>query len=190
MLILASTSRYRRELLQRLGLPFEIMAPLVDESPVWPEPALARAQRLALAKASAVSLQHPAAVVVGSDQVALCRDEILEKPGSAERCRAQLQWLSGCTASFYTAVAVLRGADDRRIEFVETTTVHFRALSAAEIARYVEIDQPFDCAGGFRAESLGISLFKGIVGQDPTALIGLPLIGLATALRSLGYALP
>ncbi len=190
MLILASTSRYRRELLQRLGLPFEVIAPLVDESGAPPESALERAQRLALAKARAVSVQRPDATVIGSDQVAHCKGRTLDKPGNAQRCREQLRWLSASSAVFHSAVALLPARGAQPIEFVATTTVHFRALSSAEIERYIVAEQPFDCAGAFRSEALGISLFERIECEDPTALIGLPLIGLAAALRALDFAVP
>jgi septum formation protein len=190
LLILASTSRYRRELLQRLNVPFEVMAPLVDESSAASEVPLACAQRLALAKATAVSRLRPEATVIGSDQVAVCKGEVLSKPGDAARCRTQLHWLSGSTAMFHSAVAVLPPAQGPSIEFVETTTVQFRALTAAEIERYIAAEQPFDCAGSFRSESLGIALFEHVASQDPTALVGLPLIALARVLRQLSYALP
>jgi septum formation protein len=189
-LILASTSPYRRQLLSRLRLGFEVVAPLVDESAQALETPLQRAQRLALAKARIVSVRYPAAAVIGSDQVAVCKGELLEKPGSPERCQAQLQWLSAAAATFYTAVAVLHAASGASTQFVDTTTVYFRALSAGEIERYIIAEQPFDCAGGFRAEGLGISLFARVVSDDPTALIGLPLIALARALRQLGCELP
>lgn len=190
MLILASTSRYRRQLLDRLRLPFEVAAPQVDEAPLPLETPIERAQRLAHAKAAAVSRKYPAATVVGSDQVAVCKGNILEKPGGAERCRAQLQWLSASAANFYTAVAVLPSAGQSALQFIDTTTVYFRALNAVEIERYIAVEQPFDSAGGCRAESLGISLFSRVVSEDPTALIGLPLIALARTLRQLGYELP
>ena len=190
MLILASSSRYRRELLQRLTLPFEVIPSSVDESATLAESPAERAQRLALAKATAVSLLRPEATVIGSDQVAFCNDKILDKPGTAQRCREELQWLSGAAATFHTAVAVLQRERSRSVRFLDTTTVYFRTLSAAEIDRYVALEQPFDCAGGFRSESLGISLFERVVSSDPTALIGLPLIALAQALRELDYALP
>lgn len=189
-LILASTSRYRQELLSRLRLPFETLAPGVDESGPAPEPPLERAERLARAKARAVSLQRPQATVIGSDQVAVCKGQLLGKPGTPERCRAQLQWLSASTATFYTAVAVETAAGGSSIQFVDTTRVYFRALSGPEIERYIAAEQPWDCAGGFRAEALGISLFARVVSEDPTALVGLPLIALAKALRQLGYPLP
>ena len=185
MLILASTSRYRRELLERLRLPFEIAAPHVDESPLALVTPPERAQRLALAKASTVSRKHPAATVIGSDQVAVCKGEVLEKPAgmpsAAERS------CDGCrpsAATFYTAVAIVqcrRAA--RALQFIDTTTVYFRTLSTQEIERYIAAEQPFDCAGGFRVEALGIALFARVVSEDPTALIGLPLIAVARALR-------
>jgi septum formation protein len=190
VLILASTSRYRASLLERLRVPFRILAPGVDESPLARETPIERAQRLALAKATAVSRRHPKDTVIGSDQVAVCKGELIEKPGDAARCREQLQWLSASAASFYTAVAVLQPASSACIQMLDTTTAYFRALSAAEIERYVEAEQPFDCAGGLRSESLGISLFARVVSEDPTALIGLPLIAVGRALRQLGYEVP
>jgi len=189
-LVLASTSAYRGELLRRLRLAFEVASPLVDESAIASETPLERAQRLSLAKAEAVSLRFPQTTVIGSDQVAVCRGEVLEKPGGAARCREQLALLSGAAAVFYTAVAVIPGAGGRAAQFVDTTTVYFRTLAEAEIERYVAAEQPFDCAGGFRCEGLGISLFTRILSEDSTALIGLPLISLARSLRQLGYAVP
>ncbi len=188
--VLASTSIYRRELLERLRLPFEIAAPGVDESPLPGESPPERARRLGRAKAQAVSDRRPEATVIGSDQVAVCREQVLDKPGTAERCRAQLRWLSGSSATFYTAVSVLAGAGGPSSAFLDTTTVHFRRLAAAEIDRYIQAEQPFDCAGGFRSERLGSSLFERIECEDPTALVGLPLIALARSLREFGYAVP
>jgi 7-methyl-GTP pyrophosphatase len=188
-LILASTSRYRQALLSRLQLEFECVPPQVDESPIALETPLERAPRLALAKATAISHRRRGATVIGSDQVGVCKGELLDKPGSPERCFTQLQWLSASAATFHTAVAVLAGSGTR-VQFVDTTTVYFRALSAAEIERYVAIDQPLDCAGAFRSEGLGISLFARVVSEDPTALIGLPLIAVARVLRQLGYEVP
>jgi len=190
VLLLASTSRYRRELLERLRLPFEVASPEIDEAPLPLETPIERAQRLALLKAAAVSRKYPTARVIGSDQVAVCKGAVLEKPAGPERCRAQLQWLSAATATFHTAVAVLPPERGQALQFVDTTTVYFRALSDAEIERYIAIEQPFDCAGSFRCEGLGISLFSRIVCEDPTGLIGLPLIALSRALRQLGYELP
>jgi septum formation protein len=189
-LILASTSVYRRELLARFGLPFETLAPGVNEAHLAGESPADRALRLALEKAGAVARTHPQSVVVGADQVAACGDRLLDKPGDAVRCRAQLASLSGRTALFYTACAVLGRDGAVHCAHVDTTSVVFRALTGGEIERYVARERPFDCAGGFRAEALGISLFECIESQDPTALIGLPLIWLAGALRGAGFLLP
>ena len=189
-LILASTSAYRRELLARLGLPFEALAPGVREAHLAGESPADRALRLALEKADAVARAHPQAIVIGADQVAACAGQLLEKPGDAARCREQLATLSGRTALFYTACAVRGSGGAVHLAHVDTTTVVFRTLSAEEIERYVAREQPFDCAGGFRVEALGISLFECIESRDPTALIGLPLIWLAAALRQAGFPVP
>ncbi|HEX4619485.1 MAG TPA: nucleoside triphosphate pyrophosphatase [Steroidobacteraceae bacterium] len=189
-LILASSSPYRRKLLARLALNFEAVAPEVSEEHRGGESPTDRALRLATAKAQAVSARHPEALVVGSDQVAVCGSEILDKPGDAANCRAQLERLSGHTAHFYTACVLIGSRAGAHLAHVDTTRVIIRALAASEIDRYVERERPFDCAGGFRAEALGIALFDGIESLDPTALIGLPLIWLAGALRAVGYQLP
>ena len=189
-LILASTSPYRRELLARLRLAFETIAPEVPEERLEGESPADRSLRLALAKAQAVARRHPGALVIGSDQVAAAGDSVLGKPGDAAQCRAQLAALSGRTARFYTACALLGVGAGVRLAHVDTTTVVFRTLSPAEIERYVACEQPYDCAGGFKAEGLGVALFECIESQDPTALIGLPLIWLASALRGAGYCLP
>lgn len=187
-LILASSSAYRRELLGRLGLAFEAIPPGTPEDAAAGESGPDQALRLALAKAQAVAARFTDAIVIGSDQVAAAGERVLGKPGDAARCRAQLASLSGHSAQFYTACAVL-GAGVR-LAHVDTTTVVFRTLSPPEIERYVAREQPYDCAGGFKAEGLGISLFECIESQDPTALIGLPLIWLAGALRGVGYQVP
>jgi septum formation protein len=189
-LILASTSRYRRDLLDRLRLPFECAAPGVDETALAAESHLDRAVRLALAKATAVAARRPGSTVIGSDQVGVCKGESLDKPGDALRAHAQLQRLSAAAAIFYTAVAVVPADRGASMQFVDTTTVYFRALSDAEIERYIAAERPFDCAGGFRCEGLGISLFSRVVSEDPTGLVGLPLIAVARSLRQLGYELP
>ncbi|MFO1400520.1 MAG: Maf family nucleotide pyrophosphatase [Steroidobacteraceae bacterium] len=189
-LVLASTSRYRRALLERLQLPFEAVAPGVEEAYLPGEPPDARARRLALAKARAVAAARPGSAVIGSDQVAVCGAGILDKPGDAARCEAQLAALSGREARFITAVAVVCAARGVVDEFCDVTRVRFRPLDAGEIARYVERDRPWDCAGGFRGESLGIALFEQVESADPTGLVGLPLIRLAASLRTLGFALP
>ncbi|MGH8210832.1 MAG: Maf family protein [Steroidobacteraceae bacterium] len=189
-LILASTSSYRRMLLERLGLPFETARPQVGEESLAGEGPSDRALRLAVAKAEEVAARHPDAVVIGSDQVAAAGHQVLDKPGNAPTCRSQLAMLSGTVARFYTGCAVIGPAGSVRLVHLDTTTVFFRSLSMKEIERYVEREKPFDCAGGFKAESLGIALFESIESKDPAALIGLPLIWLAGALRRAGYALP
>jgi septum formation protein len=194
-LILASTSTYRRELLARLRLPFSCTAPGVDETRRSGERPLALAVRLARAKASAVALQHPDAWVIGSDQVAARiadseGDLILGKPGTAARCMEQLRSCSGRTVAFMTAVAVLQHNSHSAHEFVDTTRVVFRALDDATIERYVALESPLDCAGGFKSEGLGIALCESIDSSDPSALIGLPLIQLGKVLRAVGFELP
>ena len=187
-LILASTSTYRRELLARLGVPFQCVSPRVDESRLPGEPAAQLAARLARLKAEAVAARHPDALVVGSDQLALRRHDILGKPGTVEACREQLRASSGQEVVFMTAVYL---AGTGRPEcHVDHTTVRFRDLSDAEIDRYVEREQPLDCAGGFKAEALGISLFARIESADPTGLTGLPLIWVCGALRRAGLPVP
>lgn len=188
-LILASSSAYRRALLERLRLPFEVARPATSEATVEGELAPDRAIRLSLAKAQAVAAYHPGAVVIGSDQVASVGNAILDKPGTAQACQKQLAELSGSSARFHTGCAVL-GARGERLVHLDTTTVRFRSLSPEEIARYVRLEEPFDCAGGFKAEALGIALFDSVESKDPTALIGLPLIWLAEALRNVGFAVP
>jgi septum formation protein len=189
-LILASTSAYRRSLLERLGIPFTALPPQTPEDALPGELPPDRALRLAIAKAQAIASRRPDAVVIGSDQVAAVDSKILDKPGDAARCRAQLTAASGSSARFHTACAVIALQAGIRMVHIDTTTVFFRSLSGQEIERYVERERPFDCAGGFRVESLGISLFESIESHDPTALIGLPLIWLAGALRRGGFQLP
>jgi 7-methyl-GTP pyrophosphatase len=185
-LILGSTSRYRRELLERLRLPFTVVAPQVDETPLPGEAPAALAQRLALAKARAVAELHPQAVVIGSDQVADLDGQTLGKPGSHERALEQLRLLSGRPAVFHTAVAVVRG--DTRFEEVTlaSVTVRFRSLGAEEIERYLRLEEPYDCTGSARSEGLGIALLEAIHSDDPTALVGLPLIRTSRLLRDAG----
>lgn len=189
-LILASTSLYRRSLLERLGVPFTALPPQTPEDALPGELPPDRAVRLAVAKAQAIASHRSDAVVIGSDQVAAVGSKILDKPGDAARCRAQLTAASGSSARFHTACAVIAPQAGIRMVHIDTTTVFFRSLSSQEIERYVERERPFDCAGGFRAEGLGISLFESIESRDPTALIGLPLIWLACALRRAGFELP
>ncbi|HWX34442.1 MAG TPA: nucleoside triphosphate pyrophosphatase [Steroidobacteraceae bacterium] len=193
-LILASTSIYRRELLARLRLPFSCSAPGVVETPRTGERALALAVRLARAKASAVALQHPDAWVIGSDQVAARVESfgevILGKPATEAMCVEQLRGCSGQTLSFMTAVAVVQHNGHSAHEFVDTTRVTFRTLDEPAIARYVALEAPLDCAGGFKSEGLGITLCESIDSADPSALIGLPLIRLSAVLRGVGFELP
>ena len=189
-LILASTSPYRRSLLERLGVAFAAQPPQIPEDTIPGELPADRALRLSIAKAQAIASRRPDALVIGSDQVAALGSQILDKPGDAARCQAQLAAASGSSARFHTGCAVIGPRAGIRLVHLDTTTVYFRSLSTAEIERYVARERPFDCAGGFRAEGLGISLFESIESRDPTALIGLPLIWLAGALRRAGLLLP
>mgnify|MGYP006287843925 FL=1 len=189
-LILGSTSRYRRELLQRLHLPFEVVAPDVDETPFPGEAPPALALRLALAKAHAVAQHHPNAVVIGSDQVADLAGEPLGKPGTHERALAQLQRMRGQTVVFQTALAVVCLATGFAQQDLAPVRVRFRDLSDAEIDRYLRIEQPYDCAGSAKSEGLGIALLDAIDSDDPTALVGLPLIRTCRLLRAAGVAVP
>jgi septum formation protein len=189
-LILASTSPYRASLLQRFGLPFEAHNPAVDERRRAGESPRARAFRLSEAKAEAVAQRFPQAIVIGGDQVPAASTTILEKPGNAANCREQLKLLSGSTAEFYTACTIRCLETGVRLSHVDTTAVKLRPLSDEEIDRYIEREKPFDCAGGFKAEALGITLFERIDSEDPTAIVGLPLIWLAGALRGVGFAVP
>ena len=175
-LILASTSRWRAQLLERLRLPFDTVHPEVDETPHPAEPPATLALRLATAKADAVAGRHPQAVVIGSDQVASCDGRLLGKPDSRE-------------AVFLTAVAVA-GPGVEAGQALDTTVVRFRPLGDDAIARYIDAEQPWDCAGSFRCEGLGITLFEAIETRDPTALVGLPLIATARLLRAAGFVLP
>ena len=185
-LILGSTSRYRRELLERLRLPFTCIAPQVDETPLAGEAPAAMALRLALAKAQAVATLHPQAVVIGSDQVADLHGQPIGKPGSHERAAAQLRRMSGQQVVFQTAVAVVCASSGFSEAALAPVTVQFRELSDIEIERYLRLDQPYDCAGSAKSESLGITLLAAIYSDDPTALIGLPLIRTCELLRRAG----
>ena len=188
-LILASTSVYRRDLLARLRLPFDMAWPEVDERPLHAEPPLALAERLAVAKAGVIASRAPGVFVIGSDQVAELEDRPLGKPGSRDGAIAQLGAMSGREVRFRTAVCLQREGDAAKVS-TDTTTVRFRVLSLAEIERYVDAEEPFDCAGSFKSEGLGITLFDAIESTDPTALIGLPLIITARLLREAGFVLP
>lgn len=185
-LILASSSRYRRELLARLGVEFSSASPDVDETPLAGEAPGALVLRLAEAKARKVGEREPDAVVIGSDQVAVHEGKVLGKPGTVANAERQLLRLSGQSVDFLTGVAVLNGATGRLQTHTDRTTTTFRQLSEAEIRRYVELDKPLDCAGAIKSESRGVMLFERVTTHDPTAAIGLPLIQLAAMLRSEG----
>jgi septum formation protein len=187
-LILASTSRYRRELLARLRVEFEVARPDVDETPRPGEAPATLAARLAAAKGAAVSALHPGAWVIGSDQVADLGGRPLGKSGDRDAAIAQLRAMSGQAVVFRTALCVMR--DAQAFSAMDETIVRFRELADEEIARYVDAEQPFDCAGSFKSEGLGIALFDAIETSDPTALVGLPLIATARLLRQAGFLLP
>ena len=186
ILILASTSRYRRELLERLRLPFEVHGPQVDETPLPGEAPAALAQRLALAKAQAVAAAHPDAVVIGSDQVADLDGTPIGKPGTHERAVEQLRAMRGRSIVFQTAVAVVRASTGYVGTALVPVTVRFRDLSDGEIEHYLRTEQPYDCAGSAKCETLGIALLDAIASDDPTALVGLPLIRTSALLRAAG----
>jgi len=185
-LILGSTSRYRRELLERLRLPFEVHAPAVDETPLPGEAPAVLAQRLALAKARAVSALHPDAIVIGSDQVADLDGVPIGKPGTHARAVEQLRSMRGRSIVFQTAVAVVRGSSGYEGTALASVTVRFRDLGDAEIEHYLHTEQPYDCAGSAKCETLGIALLEAIDSDDPTALVGLPLIRTCALLRAAG----
>lgn len=189
-LVLGSSSRYRRELLERLRLPFAVAVPETDESPLPGEAPHALALRLALAKAHAVAALHPQAIVIGSDQVADLAGEPLGKPGNHERATAQLRRMGGRTVVFQTAVAVVCSDSGFSEVDIAPVEVRFRPLDDATIERYLRAEQPYDCAGSAKSEGLGIALLDAIVSDDPTALIGLPLIRTCRMLRAAGLVLP
>ena len=189
-LILGSTSPYRRELLGRLRLPFEVIAPAVDETPRPGEAPADLARRLALAKAHAVAAQHPHAVVIGSDQVADLGGEPLGKPGDHARATEQLRRMRGRSVVFQTAVAVVCHASGFEQLDLVPVRVAFRDLGDAEIEHYLRAEQPYDCAGSARSEGLGIALLDAIESDDPTALVGLPLIRTCRLLRAAGLQVP
>ena len=188
-LVLASTSRYRRELLSRLGLAFDAVAPGVDETPAPDESPSVLVERLARAQAAAVARAMPDHCVIGSDQLAEFDGRALGKPGTPERAIEQLAAMSGRAVTFLTALCVMRGGHEIGLH-VDRTVVRFRKLSSAENERYVDAESPLDCAGSFMSEARGIALFDAIETVDPTALIGLPLIATARLLREAGFALP
>ena len=188
-LVLASTSPFRRELLQRLGIPFTTAAPAVDELPLPGETPAQLVQRLSESKARAVGKTH-AGLIIGSDQVATTGKEILGKPGSHERAVQQLQQLAGKTVTFHTGLCLLDTTKDTAQVDVVPFSVEFRQLDTTQIERYLRREQPYNCAGSFKSEALGITLFTRMRGDDPTALIGLPLIRLTDMLAAAGITLP
>ena len=189
-LVLASTSRYRKELLGRLRLPFDMASPDVDETPLPGETPLALANRLAVAKAHDVASRQTGDVwVLGSDQVADLDGVPIGKPGGRDAAIAQLRAMSGHVVRFHTAIC-LAHADRRAFADCDLTEVHVRALDDGEIERYVDAEQPYDCAGSFKSEGFGITLFDAIANRDPSALVGLPLIATCRLLREAGFVLP
>lgn len=190
-LLLASSSPYRRELLARLQLPFSWQSPSIDETPRAGEDALALVKRLAEEKARALSAANPDHLIIGSDQVAVLENgQILGKPHDLERAQAQLRTASGGSVTFLTGLALLNTATDRCQVDCVPFTVHFRQLGDERILRYLEREQPFDCAGSFKSEGLGIALFRSTEGEDATSLIGLPLIRLVDMLLNEGVEVP
>ncbi|MFM9968441.1 MAG: Maf family protein [Burkholderiales bacterium] len=189
-LILASTSRYRKALLSRLNIPFEVAAPDVDETPLFNEAPQVLASRLAHAKALKVALDYTDALVIGSDQVACCGETLLGKPGTHDKAVKQLLLLSGREAVFHTALCVHNCATGITLRRNVSNRVLFRTLTAARIERYLRIEQPYDCAGSAKSEGLGIALIQRLSGDDPNALIGLPLIALVDLLSEHGLEIP
>ena len=189
-IVLASTSRYRRELLSRLQIPFETWSPEVDEDARAGERPVETARRLAVAKAQAAASRFPSALIIGSDQVAEVDREPINKPGTLEAAREQLARLSGRAVMFHTALCLLNAATGRQQVEVVSTDVAFRRLDFAEIERYLSKEPAFDCAGSAKSEGLGISLLARMGGADPTALVGLPLITLSQMLRNEGLPIP
>lgn len=189
-LVLASTSPFRREILHKLALPFDVAAPDVDESVQNKECPDTLVKRLAESKARAVAANWPQALVIGSDQVAYVNGEILGKPGDKQNAMKQLALTSGKTVIFYTGLCLFNSASQRAQISCELFKVHFRQLNEAQIGRYLDHEQPFNCAGSFKSEGMGITLFKKLEGDDPNTLIGLPLIRLVEMLGNEGIELP
>lgn len=183
-LILASGSVYRRQMLERLGLKFEVDPADIDESPCPGEDGASLARRLSREKAETVAKRSPGAIVIGADQVAECNGRLLGKPGNAERAAEQLAWMSGRTVVYHSAMVFCQ--DERRDEVLVPTVLRMRRLTLERIERYLELDRPYDCAGAMRSESLGVTLVESISSDDPTALIGLPLIACVRLLEDFG----
>ena len=185
-IVLASSSPYRKELLSRVLNDFSCESPDIDETPFPDEEPVEHVARLAEQKAMTVSLNHPDSIIIGSDQICVLDGQILGKPHTEEKAIQQLQACTGKTVIFYTSLCVLESGQQAKTIDVVVTEVSFRVLEKGEIERYVQREQPLDCAGSFKCEGLGIALFESLSSKDPTALIGLPLITLAQSLRKLG----
>ncbi|GLX81936.1 Maf family protein [Thalassotalea eurytherma] len=186
-LVLGSTSPFRKTLLEKLNVPFECAKPNIDETPLVNESSIALVERLAIEKAKAVADQFPNALIIGSDQVALHQDDILGKPHTRENAIKQLTRFSGDKVTFFTGLCVYDNDLDKSYSLVEPFDVYFRTLTHAEICAYIDAEQPLKCAGSFKSEGLGITLFEKLVGDDPNALIGLPLIKLHALLKQAGF---
>lgn len=189
-LILASTSPFRRTLLEKLGLPFTTATPEIDETSREDEVPAALVERLAIAKAEAVARELDTGLIIGSDQVACVNGRVMGKPGSRERAIAQLLEANGRSVTFYTGLCLFNARNGQFQSLVEPFLVHFRELSEQQLARYVDQEQPFNCAGSFKSEGYGITLFSRLEGDDPNTLIGLPLIRLVQMLSNEGVNLP
>ena len=185
-LVLGSTSPFRKSILEKLNLPFECAKPDIDESALVDETPQALVERLAIEKAKAVAHQFPDALIIGSDQVAVCEGEILGKPHTFENGVKQLTKFSNKSITFYTGLCVFDTANDKALSLVEPFIVHFNELSPTDIANYLTAEQPYNCAGSFKSEGLGICLFEKLEGDDPNTLIGLPLIKLVALLKQHG----
>lgn len=185
-IVLASSSKYRRQLLEKLGIDFLSCSSDIDESPQTGESPEALVNRLSIAKAEEVGKTHPNHLIIGSDQVAVLDQDILGKPGGRDAAMQQLAKQSGRAVQFYTGICVLNSATGQRLSDLDVCSVHFKTLEPSQIQTYIDRDQPFDCAGSFKSEGLGIALFNKIVGEDPNALVGLPLIKLVALLQKFG----
>jgi MAF protein len=185
-LVLGSTSPFRKSILEKLNLPFDCAKPNIDETAFAGEPPQALVERLAIEKARAVAEEFPDALIIGSDQVAVCEGEILGKPHNFENGVKQLTKFSNKAVTFYTGLCVLNSANNQVASLIEPFIVHFNELSHADIERYLKAEQPYNCAGSFKSEGLGICLFKKLEGDDPNTLIGLPLIKLVALLKQHG----
>ncbi|MBA6390757.1 septum formation inhibitor Maf [Colwellia sp. BRX10-3] len=185
-LVLGSTSPFRKEILAKLNIPFDCAKPNIDESPFENESPIALVERLAIEKAKAVAVEFPDALIIGSDQVAMCDGEILGKPHNFENAVKQLEKFSNKTVAFYTGLCVYDSGLDYTTALIEPFLVHFNELSHSDIENYLHAEQPYNCAGSFKSEGLGICLFKKLEGDDPNTLIGLPLIKLVELLKQHG----